>query len=193
MSAESGLSDFNSKWFSDIGVTLTGAMLFNVYWPIIEFFVFGAMRQAYRCLDRGFSTQDVRINEATKEHEPCTKKKSLQTYVELYSGPVFMIHYKYSAILNIAFVTMMYGMGLPILFPIAAFSFFTLYCMEKLLLHYVYREPPMYDEKLNKNALSILTYAPILFLAFGYWMLSNKQLLGNDLPHEWRYLNDIDI
>ena len=44
MSAESGLSDFNSKWFSDIGVTLTGAMLFNVYWPIIEFFVFGAMR-----------------------------------------------------------------------------------------------------------------------------------------------------
>lgn len=104
-----------------------------------------------------------------------------------------MIHYKYSAILNIAFVTMMYGMGLPILFPIAAFSFFTLYCMEKLLLHYVYREPPMYDEKLNKNALSILTYAPILFLAFGYWMLSNKQLLGNDLPHEWKYLNDIDI
>jgi hypothetical protein len=92
----------------------------------------------------------------------------------VYSGPVFFIHYKYSAILNIAFVTMMYGMGLPVLFPIAAFSFLTLYVMEKLLLHYVYREPPMYDEKLNKNALSILTYAPVLFLAFGYWMLSNK-------------------
>ena len=84
-------------------------------------------------------------------------------------------------------------MGLPILFPIAALSFLTLYCMEKLLLHYVYREPPMYDEKLNKNALSILTYAPLLFLAFGYWMLSNKQLLGNELPHTWKYLNDVDI
>jgi hypothetical protein len=114
-------------------------------------------------------------------------------YVEVHSGPVFFIHYKYSAILNIAFVTMMYGMGLPILFPIAALSFFTLYCMEKILLHYVYREPPMYDEKLNKNALAILTYCPILFLAFGYWMLSNKQLLGNDLPHTWKYLNDVDI
>jgi hypothetical protein len=113
--------------------------------------------------------------------------------VEVYSGPVFFIHYKYSAILNIAFVTMMYGMGLPVLFPIAALSFFTLYCMEKLLLHYVYREPPMYDEKLNKNALAILTYAPLLFLAFGYWMLSSKQLLGNDLPHTWKYLNDIDV
>jgi hypothetical protein len=51
----------------------------------------------------------------------------------------------------------------------------------------------MYDEKLNKNALSILTYAPLLFLSFGYWMLSNKQLLGNELPHNWMYLNDIDI
>lgn len=56
LSVQTGKSDFNSKWFSDIGVTLTGAMLFNVYWPIIEFFVFGAMRQAFRCLDRGFST-----------------------------------------------------------------------------------------------------------------------------------------
>jgi hypothetical protein len=95
--------------------------------------------------------------------------------------------------LNISFVTMMYGMGLPILFPIAAFSFLTLYCMEKILLHYVYREPPMYDEKLNKNALSILTYAPILYLAFGYWMLSSKQLLGNELPHTWKYLDDVNI
>lgn len=119
------------------------------------------------------------LNEQTGEYVVNTKKKSLQTYTELYSGPIFSIHYKYSAILNISFVTMMYGMGLPILFPIAAISLLVLYCMEKLLLHYVYREPPMYDEKLNKNALSILTYAPILFLAFGYWMLSNKQLLGN--------------
>jgi len=190
MSAESGLSDFNSRWFSDIGVTLTGAMLFNVYWPIVEFFIWAFVRQAKRFIDRGFSFQEYHEGDETM---PRTSKKSLQTYVEVYSGPVFFIHYKYSAILNIAFVTMMYGMGLPILFPIAAFSFLTLYCMEKLLLHYVYREPPMYDEKLNKNALAILTYAPILFLAFGYWMLSSKQLLGNDLPHTWKYLNDVDI
>jgi len=55
MSAERGLSDFNSRWFSDIGVTLTGAMLFNVYWPIVEFFVWAFVRQAKRFLDRGFS------------------------------------------------------------------------------------------------------------------------------------------
>jgi hypothetical protein len=25
-------------------VTLTGAMLFNIYWPIVEFLMWGAMR-----------------------------------------------------------------------------------------------------------------------------------------------------
>jgi hypothetical protein len=85
---------------------------------------------------------------------------------------------------------MMYGMGIPVLFPIAALSFFTLYCMEKLMLHFVYRKPPMYDEKLITNALNILTYAPLLFLSFGYWMLSSNQLLGNYLPQQYNYLND---
>jgi len=67
----------------------------------------------------------------------------------------------------------MYGVGLPILFPIAAISFLTLYLVEKTMVYYSYRQPPMYDEKLNNNVLRILTYAPILFLAFGFWMLSN--------------------
>jgi len=48
------------------------------------------------------------------------------------------------------------------------------------MLHYAYREPPMYDESLNNNALKILTFAPLLFLSFGYWMLSSRQLFEND-------------
>lgn len=182
MSSSRGLSDFSHLWFSDIGVTLTGAMLFNVYWPIVEFFMFGTMRKAFRFMDRGFTCNKNK-----------TKKTTIQIYVDLYSGPIFFIHYKYSAILNIVFVTMMYGMGIPVLFPIAAASLFVLYFIEKFMLYYVYREPPMYDEKLNTNALNILTWAPILFLTFGYWMLSSKQLLGNTLTHDYTYLNDQNI
>ena len=69
---------------------------------------------------------------------------------------------------------MMYGVGLPVLFPIAACSFLILYLVEKTMIYYAYRQPPMYDEKLNNNVLSILTYAPLLFLSFGYWMFSSK-------------------
>jgi len=45
-------------------------------------------------------------------------------------GPEFLIYYKYSAILNISFVTMMFGFGIPLLFPIAAFSFLIMFVFE---------------------------------------------------------------
>jgi hypothetical protein len=61
------------------------------------------------------------------------------------------------------------------------------------MLYFVYREPPMYDEKLNTNALNILTWAPLLFLSFGYWMFSSKNLLSNSIFHKYDYLNDQDI
>lgn len=163
-----GMPDFNTQWFNDIGTTLVGAMLFNVYWPVFEFFVFFGIRSLKRALDRGFSCNFEK-----------TKTSNIQMYIEIYSGPVFFIHFKYSSILNITFVTMMYGLGMPVLFPIASIAILILYCMEKLMLHYSYREPPMYDESLNKNALNILTWAPLLFVSFGYWMLSSKQLLDN--------------
>lgn len=75
----------------------------------------------------------------------------------------------------------MYGLGIPILFPIAAVSFLTLYLVEKVMVYYSYRQPPMYDEKLNNNVLNLMTYAPLLFLSFGYWMLSSHQLLSNEV------------
>ena len=171
-----GMPDFNTQWFNDIGTTLVGAMLFNVYWPVIEFFVFFGIRSLKRLLDRGFSCNFDK-----------TKTSNIQLYIEIYSGPVFFIHFKYSSILNITFVTMMYGLGMPVLFPIASIAILVLYCMEKLMLHYSYREPPMYDESLNKNALNILTWAPLLFVSFGYWMLSSKQLLDNNTLPDLTY------
>jgi len=83
-------------------------------------------------------------------------------------------------ILNIIFVTMMFGTGLPILFPIAMVSLFVIYVQEKGLLYYGYREPPHYDDVLNLSVLNTLISAPLLILAFGYWMLSNKQLISNE-------------
>lgn len=40
---------------------------------------------------------------------------------------------------------MMFGSGLPILFPIALVSFIVIYMLEKYMLYYVYTLPPKYD------------------------------------------------
>lgn len=84
-----------------------------------------------------------------------------------------MIHYKYSAILNITFITFMFGAGMPILFPIALASFVTLYIMERLLVAYSYKQPPMFDETLSSLTIKILLFAPLLYCTVGYWMFNN--------------------
>jgi hypothetical protein len=53
-----------------------------------------------------------------------TKKTTMGKFKDLWSDGNYVVHFKYSGILNIVFITMMYGMGLPLLFPIAAFNFF---------------------------------------------------------------------
>lgn len=164
------IPDFDDKWFNDVGYSMMYAMEFNIYWPLLEFVCYWGMRFGFRLLDRGLTSCDTYQ----------TKCTTLQQYVELYSGPVYFIHYKYSSILNIAFVTFMYGLGIPVMYPIAVAQFFILYLVEKLMIYYSYRQPPMYDNKLNDRVLGLMTYAPLFMLTFGYWMVSNKQLLSND-------------
>lgn len=133
-----------------------------------------------RILDKGLSG----FTSIFTSQSETTKTITIYQYVEIYSGPVYMIHYKYAAILNVVLISFMFGAGLPILFPISAASMAVLYCVEKALIYYSYRQPPVYDSELNDSVLGILSYAPLLFYSFGYWMLSNKQIFSNDIV--WR-------
>lgn len=83
------------------------------------------------------------------------------------------MHFKYSAILTCIFVTFMYGIALPELFPMTAFTFFNYYVVEKFLIAYYYRKPPIYDGELNKISLDSMKFAPLFMLFFGYWCMGN--------------------
>jgi hypothetical protein len=43
------------------------------------------------------------------------------------------------------------------------------YISEKILFAYFYRKPPVLGMDLGIKALSILKFAPIFMLLFGYW------------------------
>lgn len=58
--------------------------------------------------------------------------------MDLYSGPEYELHLKYSTLLNFTFVTMMYGLGLPILFPIAAVAYAISWVTERYQMAYTY-------------------------------------------------------
>ena len=76
---------------------------------------------------------------------------SASEYIKIHAGPPFAIDIRYSKIMTIIWVTMMYGAGLPILFPIALISIILIYMMDIYMLFYVYRKPPVYDADLHND------------------------------------------
>lgn len=66
-------------------------------------------------------------------------------YMELHSGPEYLIHFKYALQLNIIFVTLMFGTCIPLLYPIALTSFVVIYFLEVFALFRIYRKPIDYD------------------------------------------------
>lgn len=142
-------------------------MFIAAVFPAIEFGYGYPLKWLLRRLDR--------------PKEGGTKKTTIQQYVNLHAGPDHLLHFKYSSVLNITFITFMYGLALPVLFPIALLAFFVLYVTEKLTLTYFYKKPPMYDEKLNDAALGILKWAPIAMVMFGFWIMGNVQLFTSNV------------
>jgi hypothetical protein len=69
---------------------------------------------------------------------------------------------------------MMFGSGMPILFPVAFISFSLIYILEKYMLYYVYRLPIKFDGVLYMSVLSVMEYASMIMLAMSFWFLSNK-------------------
>lgn len=143
-------------------------MIINSIFPIIEFSIAYSKLWVFRKMDRSWGSDTYK-----------TKKTNMQLYVDIYSGPEYLIHFKYSGVLNVTFVTMMYGLGVPILFPIAAWSYFVLYTLERLLTAYFYQLPPTFDDQMTINALGKMRWASVFYLFFGYWMLSSKVIFQN--------------
>lgn len=76
---------------------------------------------------------------------------------------------------------MMYGAGIPLLFPILTISLIVFYLHERYHLAYTYRLPPALDDKLVRNTMNVLKYAPMFLMFNGYWMLSNKQIFFSEV------------
>lgn len=166
-------TDLSENWYLDIGPSLVLTMLINSVYLWTSFASSFATKALGRCLDQGCTTYFCCKKDKT------TKCKTVQQYVNLYSGPVYTMHFKYAAIMNTIFVTMLYAYALPLLWPIAAFTFINYYICERLLLAYWYQKPPVYDDKLNNAALAQMKWAPLFMLFFGYWIMGQQQIFDN--------------
>ena len=103
-----------------------------------------------------------------------TKKTSMMAYKKIWSGGEYIMHIKNAGLLLVVFVTCMYGVGMPLLFPVAAVNFFIQWTCERIMAVYQVKLPPSLDDKLTNNLLAMIKWAPLIMLFNGYWMLSNE-------------------
>ena len=93
--------------------------------------------------------------------------------------------------LTIFFVSMFYGAGMPVLFPIGFISFAVIYIVEIFLFYYWYTKPPMYDSTISKSAIAILPTAALFNVLVAYWMVGNKQIFYNRYLHTREMLTSV--
>lgn len=108
-----------------------------------------------------------------------TKQHTIQLYKGIYTGKEWQIHFKYSDALNISFLAMLYGMGMPIMFPMAMIIISNQRLGERVQVAYFMKQPPAMDDSLSKSVLSILKYGPLCLLFNGFWLMDNRQFFDN--------------
>lgn len=124
-----------------IGGSLAQTMLIQAFMPYIEIGIALTIKKLLKWRD-GYPNK--------------TKKVTNQQYINLYAGPEYMMHFRYSTIMLFVFVAFTYGLFMPIMFPISLIGIFNMYVVERMSLAYYYRQPPMFDEKLNARAIDLL-------------------------------------
>lgn len=170
------MTDLNINWYTDVGYAIVDTMLINSVYVYAGFVMQAGMVIVFRSYDKGCKN----FWSCTQTDQ--TRCKTIQQYVNTYAGPVHYMHFKYATAMNTIFTTFMYGLALPVLFPIAALTFINIYVVEKLCVAYWYQKPPMYGTELNKAALGMMKWAPVVYFVFGYWIMGNKQIFNNTTP-----------
>ena len=130
--------------------------------PIAGVIITYMIPATYQKLDNGFTNDNY-----------VTKQSSMSKYKEIYGGASYTLHFKYSEFLNVTFICMMYGVGIPILFPVAVVYFLIAYVCERISLAFLFKMPPAIGMTLTNEALGHLEYAPLLLVTNAYWMLGN--------------------
>lgn len=102
------------------------------------------MIQAKKLIQRFLDSKLTMFNEVPK-----TKKVTIQQFINVYAGPEVVVHFRYSSILNMVFVTFTHGLAIPLLFPITLVGVTNIYICERISFAYLYRRPPMFDNFLN--------------------------------------------
>ena len=103
--------DYTPDWYIDVGLVVLQTMVINAIMPVVN-------------AVKGFVVPIIKqkIDSKNTNNPYVTRCTSLAKYRSVYGGEEYLIHFKYSDMLVIVYVSCMYGLGIPLLFPIGALN-----------------------------------------------------------------------
>jgi hypothetical protein len=91
--------------------------------------------------------------------------------------PDFDMNYRYTNILTVVFLVMIYSSGIPILYPIASLYLTTVYWTDKYQLMNMYRQPVKFDSYIALKTLAWFKFALFFHVLVGTLMYANSDIL----------------
>lgn len=115
--------DYIDRWYLEIAPYFVIPMFVIILVPFIELFANFLIQKFMMWKDRGWTwASSLRTNCHT-----------VGQYVDMVSGCQNTLYDRYSNVIVLLLVNLLYGVGLPMLFPLTLFSLLSLYFVEKWL------------------------------------------------------------
>jgi hypothetical protein len=173
-------SDFDPRWYQNVGVTIIFCLILNIGTPHI-----------YPLVSFLFNRCQTYCDKKCCNNGRKTKKNTRSEYLNLYVGPQFNIGLRYSQLLTTMFTVLMYSSGMPILYLCCFLYLLVTYWVDKWLILRFYRNPAHIDLFMSKLFNHIILYGIIIHFCFGIWTYGNDQILTNSTNLYLESLSDL--
>jgi len=170
--------DFVSDWYLNVGATLLTTMIINIVnLPFVNSLSY-FFRHCLRCSDRGCGWS-----------KKSTRRANQEDWVKLYTGPEFLVDFRYAQILTVLFVCFIFCSGLPLLFLSTFLNLLAVYWMDKIFLLKFYQLPRPFDDKLENTVRKGLFLVLFFHLIMAVWSYGNPQVFGNEVE----YIKEVEM
>jgi hypothetical protein len=162
-------SDFDAKWYAHIAPIFITFMFIQCLTAPVGIIVKWCLKKALIFYDNGFTWKDNKR----------TSKLYNVDYANLISGSELELSDPYTKLLCMIIICMMFGLGLPILFPLTLLYIVVIYVIYRVCIVYWFQKPPLMDDSLSNIFIYFVKYAVVFYVGFSYWMLTNRQMFEN--------------
>jgi hypothetical protein len=102
----------------------------------------------------------------------------------MYIGPSMQLENRYSQIIGMTFIIMLYSASIPCLYLAGFIICITMYWSDKILFLRHWRTPPKFGIEVSARSNRIMEWSILVHLMFGAFMLTNQDIFNENASIE---------